>query len=106
MNVHGVSLAELVVILSGILLGKNYGSLSVTVYVLLGLLGLPVFSSGGGIHYVLNPSFGYITGFVLCSFIIGHLVHKKENPSFKKFRIDAIAIILEPNLEIKHLKNI
>lgn len=36
----------------------------------------------------------------------GIFFYLQENPSFKKFRIDAIAIILEPNLEIKHLKNI
>lgn len=36
----------------------------------------------------------------------GIFFYLQENPSFKKFRIDAIAIILEPKLEIKHLKNI
>ena len=85
-----ITLQTFFVILSGILLGKNYGSLSVIVYIFLGLLGLPVFSSGGGIHYVLNPSFGYIIGFVLCSFIVGNLVHKKENPSFKRFFLSSI----------------
>ena len=85
-----ITLQTFFVILSGILLGKNYGSLSVIVYIFLGLLGLPVFSSGGGIHYVLNPSFGYITGFVLCSFIVGYLVHKKENPSFKRIFLSSV----------------
>ena len=30
----------------------------------------------------------------------------QENPKYKKFRIDAVSIILEPKLEIEHLKNI
>ncbi len=30
----------------------------------------------------------------------------QENSNYKKFRIDAISIVLEPKLEIKHLKNI
>ena len=36
----------------------------------------------------------------------GFFLYLQENPKFKKFRIDAISIILEPKLEIKHLKNI
>lgn len=36
----------------------------------------------------------------------GVFYYLQENPKFKNFRIDAISIILEPKLEIKHLKNI
>lgn len=36
----------------------------------------------------------------------GIFFYLQENPNFKKFRIDAISIILEPKLEIKHLKNV
>ncbi len=36
----------------------------------------------------------------------GVYFYLQENPSYKKFRIDAISIILKPKLEIKHLKNI
>ena len=36
----------------------------------------------------------------------GIYFYSQENPSCKKFRIDAISIILQPKLEIKHLKNI
>lgn len=36
----------------------------------------------------------------------GVFFYLHENPKYKKFRIDAISIILEPKLEIKHLKNI
>ena len=37
---------------------------SVLLYIGIGLLGIPVFASGGGISYVLVPSFGYLIGFV------------------------------------------
>lgn len=30
----------------------------------------------------------------------------QENPNYKKFRIDAISIVLKPELEINHLKNL
>ena len=33
-------------------------------YIIMGLVGLPVFSVGGGIYYLLKPSFGFILGFL------------------------------------------
>lgn len=58
-------------VLAGLLLGPVKGAASMAVYMLMGLLGLPVFSAGGGIYYVLKPSFGYIIGFVLSAFVAG-----------------------------------
>ena len=37
----------------------------------MGLIGIPVFSTGGGFQYVLLPSFGFIIGFLISSLIIG-----------------------------------
>jgi len=61
---------------AGILLGARLGLMSQLVYILMGLIGLPVFSNGGGVTYVLNPSFGYIIGFALAAYIIGLLSEK------------------------------
>ena len=36
----------------------------------------------------------------------GIFFYLQENPFYKKFRIDAISILLEPKMEITHLKNI
>ena len=36
----------------------------------------------------------------------GIYFYLQENPKYKKFRIDAISIVLEPKLVVKHLKNI
>lgn len=36
----------------------------------------------------------------------GIFFYLQENPNYKKFRIDAISIILKPKLEIEHLRNI
>lgn len=36
----------------------------------------------------------------------GVYFYLQENPKYRKYRIDAISILLEPKLEIKHLKNI
>lgn len=56
------SLLPLMVLLTGAVLGSRLGALSVTIYVLLGLVGLPVFAQPpyGGLTYLLQPSFGLI----------------------------------------------
>ena len=80
----------MVAILSGLLLGKKYGTFSVGIYIIAGLLGLPVFSQGGGIWYLLNPTFGYIIGFLAAAFIAGSIVNKAKEPSY--LRLIAAAI--------------
>ncbi|MTI48296.1 biotin transporter BioY [Sporosalibacterium faouarense] len=57
---------------AGVLLGGRLGFLSQIGYILMGLVGLPVFAGGvGGFHYILSPTFGYLIGFALCSYGIG-----------------------------------
>jgi len=64
------------VLLSGALLGSWRGALSQITYLLGGLAGLPWFSRGGGMAYILSPTFGYIIGFVLAAYIVGWLCEK------------------------------
>lgn len=61
--------------LAGIILGKNKGAAATALYVILGLAGLPVFTGGGGIGYVLQPTFGYLIGFIAGSYITGCIAH-------------------------------
>lgn len=63
-----------VVLLSGLLLGPRYGAMSQVVYIIIGLMGAPVFAHGGGPGYVLNPTFGYLCGFVGGAAAAGALV--------------------------------
>lgn len=62
-----------VAVLAGLLLGPLYGTAAVGVYIFMGLLGLPVFTSGGGFAYVVQPTFGYILGFAAAAFVAGAL---------------------------------
>lgn len=64
--------------LAGIILGSKKGALAVSVYVLLGLAGLPVFTEGGGIGYIFQPTFGYLLGFIAGAYITGKIVHNGE----------------------------
>lgn len=68
--------------LAGLLLGKRYGALSVLLYIVIGLIGIPVFTEGGGIQYIFKPTFGYIIGFCLGAFVTGAIAHSAPSPSF------------------------
>lgn len=68
--------------LSGLLLGAGRGAVSVACYVMLGLMGLPIFAGGGGIFYVLEPTFGYLVGFAAGAFVTGRIAWKKGAPTF------------------------
>lgn len=69
---------------AGLLLGAKLGFVSVMVYVLLGLSGFPVFAQGGGISYVLQPSFGYLVGFAVGAYVTGKIAQSSGTPSFSR----------------------
>ncbi len=58
-------------VLAGLLLGWKKGMIAMTAYAVMGLIGIPVFTSGGGIFYVTMPSFGYILGFIASAGVAG-----------------------------------
>ena len=64
------------VCLGGVWLGPGPGAWSQVVYLTIGLAGFPVFAQGGGIHYLLEPSFGYLLGFPAAAWIAGRLSQK------------------------------
>lgn len=66
-----LTLQTFFVLLSGLMLGPRLGSLSQAVYVVLGLAGLPVFTNGGGLGYLFQPTFGYLVGFVVAAAVAG-----------------------------------
>ncbi len=69
------------------MLGPKYGALSVGVYILIGLCGVPIFTQGGGPAYVLQPTFGYLIGFLIGTFVTGLIVHKVPRPSIKRLLV-------------------
>ena len=77
--------------LAGLLLGKRLGALSVLLYIGIGLAGVPIFASGGGFSYILNPTFGYLLGFALGTYITGWIAESFSNPGFKQLLIAALA---------------
>ena len=51
--------------------GWRIGVATVALYIIEGLSGLPVFATGGGIDYVMRPSFGFIIGYLPMAYILG-----------------------------------
>lgn len=69
---------------SGLFLGAKNGLYSQSLYVAIGLIGIPIFASGGGPSYVLQPTFGYLLGFIACSYTIGFFSQKFTKLTFIK----------------------
>ena len=73
------SLQFMMTAFAGLMLGARLGATSQAVYLLIGLLGAPVFTEGGGIAYVIRPSFGFLVGLIPAAYVIGRISHKSEN---------------------------
>lgn len=66
-----ITLQTFFVIMSGNILGFKFGALSQIIYLILGLMGIPIFAYGGGPGYIFQPSFGYLLGYPAGAFMIG-----------------------------------
>jgi biotin transport system substrate-specific component len=79
-----LTLQTLMVMFAGLILGGRRGALSQLLYLTIGLLGLPIFAQGGGPGYILQPSFGFLVGFIPGAFIIGKIMEKELNPKLPR----------------------
>ncbi len=57
--------------MAGFLLGPYRGAASQVIYILLGLVGLPIFTEGGGLQYFAQPTFGFLLGLIPMAFLCG-----------------------------------
>lgn len=63
--------------LCGLVLGKRLGFISQIIYILLGTIGLPVFTHfRGGIGMLLGPTGGFILSFPMIAFVVGYFSEK------------------------------
>ncbi|MFH1675683.1 MAG: biotin transporter BioY [bacterium] len=69
-----VTLQVAAVLLAGMVLGSKWGTWTVIQYILVGLMGAPIFAMGlGGPGVIVSPSFGYLAAFVPAAWIAGRL---------------------------------
>jgi biotin transport system substrate-specific component len=79
-----ITLQTFFAILAGAILGSRLGSIAMIVYMLVGLVGVPVFADfTGGLSIIIRPTFGFILSYILAAFIIGKIVEKNKSlPAF------------------------
>lgn len=79
------TLQFLFTMLAGLLLGSKLGAFSVLAYMILGLAGLPIFAEGGGVWYLFKPSFGYIIGFCIGTFVTGLIAERMKEKTVPRY---------------------
>lgn len=81
-----ITLQTFFCVLAGAILGAKRGAMAMTVYMLIGLFGAPVFARfSGGFSTVIAPTFGFILSFILAAYVTGLLIEKSTNRSIARF---------------------
>jgi len=74
-----ITLQTVWVYLAGVVLGPLWAGVAFTLYLLAGLIGLPVFAGGNaGLGVILGPTGGFLIGFPLAAMTIGAVVHGRD----------------------------
>jgi biotin transport system substrate-specific component len=77
-----ITLQTFFAILTGAILGSRLGSITMTIYMLVGLVGAPVFAKfGAGPSTIFSPTFGFIVSYIFTAYVIGKIVEKKKSVS-------------------------
>lgn len=89
-----ISLANLAICLSIIILGMKLGTLSCILYLLIGLTGLPVFSGfSGGIGKLAGPTGGYLVGYLFLALIGGFFVECFSGKSLEQRAVQGLGLV-------------
>jgi biotin transport system substrate-specific component len=65
---------------AAVLLGGSLGAVSQFIYVMLGIVGIPVFAGGkAGLGVIFGPTGGYLLGFIIAAFVIGMINQMKKS---------------------------
>ena len=90
-----ISLASMAVYLAVTVLGIKLGTLSCLIYLLLGLVGLPVFSGGSaGAAKLFGPTGGYLVGYLFLALIAGAFVGRYTENKWNSIAFAALGMVL------------
>lgn len=74
-----MTLQTLFVVLAALCLGPKAGSMSMGLYVLAGVVGVPMFAGGAvGLEVILGQTGGYLLGFIACQPVVGWIVRGRD----------------------------
>jgi biotin transport system substrate-specific component len=74
-----ITLQTFFAILAGAILGSRIGAISMGVYALVGLVGVPVFARfGAGFSSIVSPTFGFIISFIFTAYLTGKIIQKHK----------------------------
>jgi len=84
-----ITLQTFFAILSGLVLGSRLGAFTMFVYMMLGLVGAPVFARfSGGADSLISPTFGFIVSFILLAYVVGKI--RESNGSYFTYIIASL----------------
>ncbi len=94
-NMIPMTLQTLFVLLTGLILPVKASAFTTITYMFIGLIGLPIFSGGGGLGYIMMPNFGFIIGFIVASIIMSTISQKlKKRTSWTCFAIALFGVTI------------
>ncbi len=95
-----IVIQDMMAMLSGLMLGPVYGGIAVLSFIILGIIGLPVFSGKAGIGIILKgPTGGFIIGYLIGAIVGGlflsiFLNQKKQNSNARQWIVISLAAII------------
>jgi biotin transport system substrate-specific component len=98
-----ITLQTLFVILAGAVLGARTGTLSQSIYLTIGVVGLPLFAgTAAGLAVFSGPTGGYLLGFLPAAYLVGRLINKKTTLLWQ-VTVFALASVVILVLGVTHL---
>ncbi len=79
-----ISMQSFAVLLIGASYGMRLGGATILLYLSYGIMGLPVFATGGGALILVGPTGGYLLGFYFAAVLAGFLAERGFDKSFAK----------------------
>lgn len=94
-----------IAILAGILLGKRLAAFAMTGYLIIGLIGVPVFAGfSGGFQIIASPTFGFLLSFIILAYAAGLIVEQTQKPRLIHFFVASfIGLILNYSIGVPYL---
>ncbi|BAU26939.1 biotin transport system substrate-specific component [Aneurinibacillus soli] len=91
--------------LTVIILGQRYGTLAVLLYILLGVIGVPVFAQfKTGASVLVGPTGGYLIGYIVAAFVMGMMLKRDTITVIRAFLANVVGLAIIYALGVAQLK--